>query len=450
MFKKVLIANRGEIALRIQRACRELGIRTVMVYSEGDKSAKYLRLTDEAVCIGPAPVDKSYLNMAAIIAAAEVTGADAIHPGYGLLSENANFAEQVVKSGFIFIGPSPEVIRLMGDKIAAKQVVKKYGLKTIPDSNGALGEDDTKAAAKISDIGYPAVIKASAGGGGRGMRVVHTEMQALNLLPILRRESLAAFGDGTLYAERFLENPRHIEVQVIADGKTAAHLGTRDCSLQRRYQKIIEEAPAPNVPRKKLEEICVACATAARKMRYAGAGTFEFLYSGGEFYFIEMNTRLQVEHPVTELITGIDIVAEQISIAAGKAMSFRQKDIVFSGHAIECRVNAEDPKTFIPSPGKINLYHPPGGLGVRVDSHIYTGYEIPPYYDSLIAKLVAHAETRDRAILRMLSALREFTVDGIATNLPLHADLMADEHFHAGAVGINYLEQQSGVTAQKT
>ncbi len=440
LFNKVLIANRGEIALRVQRACRELGIQTVMVYSEGDSTAKYLRLADEVVCIGPAPISASYLNGAAIIAAAEITGAQAIHPGYGLLSENADFAEQVEKSGFTFIGPSADIIRLMGDKIAAKTTVKKYNLKTIPGVEGALPVDVGEAATLIAKIGFPTVIKAAAGGGGRGMRVVHSEVQTRNILPVLRSEARAAFGDDTVYAERFLDNPRHIEVQVLADGKNAIHLGTRDCSLQRRHQKVLEEAPAFDVPQKKHDAICEACATMCRKIGYQGAGTFEFLYADQEFYFIEMNTRVQVEHPVSEMITGVDIVAQQIRIAAGQPLAYRQKDILFRGHAIECRINAEDPKTFLPAPGRIDMYHPPGGIGVRVDSHIFSGYEVPPYYDSLIAKLVVHADTRAAALVRLRSVLREFVITGISTTLPLHEELAEDEVFISGKAGIAFLE----------
>jgi len=431
MPEKILIANRGEIALRIQRTCRELGIQTVMIYSEGDANAKYLRLADETVCIGPAAVDKSYLNSAAIIAAAEITEADAIHPGYGLLSENADFAEQVQKSGFAFIGPSPSTIRLMGDKIAAKQTAKKYGLKVIPDSNGALSQKDSDAAAAVSAVGYP-----------RGMRVVQTEMQAMNTLPVLRQETQSAFGDGTLYAERYLENPRHVEVQVLGDGKQAIHLGTRDCSMQRRHQKIIEEAPAPGISAKKQNAIGDACAAVCRKMGYAGAGTFEFLYADDEFYFIEMNTRLQVEHPVTEMITGLDIVSEQIKVTTGEKLSLRQKDVRFNGHAMECRINAEDPTTYIPSPGKISFYHAPGGFGVRVDSHVYSGYDVPPFYDSLLSKLVSHGATRQLAMARMRSALQEYVIEGIATNLPLHSELVSDPAFLQNALGIKYLEKR--------
>lgn len=442
MFKKILIANRGEIALRVQRACRELGAQTVMVYSEGDRAAKYLRLADEVVCIGPARLDASYLNIAAIIAAAEITNANAIHPGYGLLSENADFAEQVEKSGFAFIGPSAEIIQLMGDKIAAKEAARKYGLKTIAGVDGALPEDNDRAAALIAEIGFPTLIKAAGGGGGRGMRVVHSEIQTRNVIPVLRHETQAAFGNSTLYAERFLDNPRHVEVQVLSDGKNAIHLGTRDCSLQRRHQKVLEEAPAFGISAKKHDAVCEACATMCRKIGYRGAGTFEFLYDGEQFYFIEMNTRIQVEHPVSEMITGVDIVREMISIAAGQKLSRRQKDIRFSGHAIECRINAEDPKTFMPAPGAIELYHPPGGLGVRVDSHIYTGYEVPPYYDSLIAKLVVHADSREAALARLRSALREFIITGIPTTLPLHAELASDEVFTSGRAGISFLESR--------
>lgn len=442
MFKKIVIANRGEIALRIQRACRELGVQTVAVYSEADRSAKHVRLADEAVCVGPAPAGKSYLNAAAIIAAAEITDAEALHPGYGLLSENAEFAEQVQKSGLVFIGPNPETIRLMGDKIAAKQAAHKNGLKAVPGSAGALPADLSEAVKIAASAGFPLVVKAAAGGGGRGMRVVHNEASLQNVIPLLRRECQAAFGDDSLYAEKFLDNPRHIEVQVLADGKDAVHLGTRDCSLQRRNQKILEEAPAFNVPEKRLRAISEDCAAAARKMRYTGAGTFEFLYDGREFYFIEMNTRLQVEHPATEMLCGVDIVREQIKIAAGEGLRRRQKDIVFSGHAMECRINAEDPHTFIPSPGKINEYHPPGGTGVRVDSHAYRGYVVPPYYDSLLAKLVVHGEDRAHAIARMKSAIGEYIIDGIATNLPLHAELLEDETFTEGRAGIRYLEEK--------
>ena len=442
MFKKIVIANRGEIALRIQRACREMGIQTVMIYSEADREAKYVRLADEAVCVGPASVAKSYLNIPAIIAAAEITGAEAVHPGYGLLSENANFAEKVQKSGLIFIGPRPETIRLMGDKVEAKKAAHKAGLKIVPGSEGPLPEDPSQAAAAAAEVGFPLVVKAAAGGGGRGMRVAQSETGLENMIPVLRQEAIAAFGDGTLYAEKFLDNPRHVEVQTLSDGKDAVHLGTRDCSLQRRNQKILEEAPAPGIPEKKLRSLGEGCAAACRKMKYEGAGTFEFLYDGSNFYFIEMNTRLQVEHPATEMLTGMDIVREQIHIAAGEPLRFRQKDVEFSGHAIECRVNAEDPLTFVPSPGRINEYHPPGGAGVRVDSHAYRGYSVPPYYDSLLAKLIVRGDTREHAIARMKSAIGEYIIDGIATNLPLHAELLADKNFQLNAVGIRYLEEK--------
>lgn len=441
MFKKIVIANRGEIALRIQRACRELGVQTVAVYSEADREAKHVRLADEAVCVGPAPAGGSYLNAAAIVAAAEITDAEAVHPGYGLLSENADFAEQVQKSGLAFVGPAPETIRLMGDKIAAKQAANKHGLKAVPGSAGALPAELPAAVKTAAGAGFPLVVKAAAGGGGRGMRVVHNEASLQNVIPLLRREAQAAFGDDSLYAERFLDNPRHIEVQVLADGKEAVHLGTRDCSLQRRNQKILEEAPAPNVPQKRLRAICEDCAAAAKKLKYSGAGTFEFLYNGEEFYFIEMNTRLQVEHPTTEMLCGVDIVREQIRIAAGEGLRRRQRDIVFSGHAMECRINAEDPRTFMPSPGRINEYHVPGGAGVRVDSHAYRGYVVPPFYDSLLAKLVVHGEDRAHAAARMKSALGEYIIDGISTNLPLHEELLEDAAFLKGGVGIRHLEE---------
>ena len=428
--------------MRIQRACREMNIQTVAVYSDVDRDSKHVRLADEAVCIGPAPASESYLNAAAIIAAGEITGAEAVHPGYGLLSENADFAERVQKSGFVFIGPSPEVIRLMGDKIAAKKSAHKNGLKTVPGTEGALPEDVATAAGIASSVGFPLVVKASAGGGGRGMRVAQNEVGLQNLLPLLRREAKNAFGDDSLYAEKFLDNPRHVEVQTLADGKDAVHLGTRDCSLQRRNQKILEEAPAPNIPPKKLRSLGENCANACRKMGYAGAGTFEFLYDGDEFYFIEMNTRLQVEHPVTEMITGVDIVREQLHIASGEPLRLRQRDIVFSGHAMECRVNAEDPHTFTPAPGQIKEYHAPGGAGIRVDSHAYRGYEVPPYYDSLLGKLVAHGENREHVIARLKSALGEYVIDGITTNLPLHHELLSDENFITGGVGIRYLEEK--------
>ncbi len=443
MFGKILIANRGEIALRIQRACREMGIRTVVAHSEADAQAKYVKLADESVCIGPAPSPQSYLNMAAIISAAEVTDAEAIHPGYGFLSENADFAERVEKSGFTFIGPRAESIRLMGDKVSAKQAMVKAGVPTVPGSPGAL-PDDPKEIIKIArDIKYPVIIKASGGGGGRGMRVVHTEAALINAVNMTRSEAQAAFGNPTVYMEKFLENPRHIEIQVLADDhRNAVWLGERDCSMQRRHQKIIEEAPAPGVARRLVERIGERCSDACRKIGYRGAGTFEFLFEDGEFYFIEMNTRVQVEHPVTEMITGIDIVQEQIKVAAGERLSFRQRDIKLNGHAIECRINAEDPFNFTPSPGRITSYHPPGGPGIRVDSHAYANYFVPPNYDSLIGKVIAFGANRAQALARMRIALSEMIVEGINTNLPLHRQLMDDTHFIAGGTSIHYLEKK--------
>jgi acetyl-CoA carboxylase biotin carboxylase subunit len=443
MFEKILIANRGEIALRIQRACRELGIRTVVVHSEADTEAKYVKLADESVCIGPPPASASYLNIPAIISAAEVTDAEAIHPGYGFLSENADFAEKVERSGFVFIGPHPENIRLMGDKVSAKQAMVKAGVPTVPGSEGAL-LDDPKEIVKIArKIGYPVIIKASGGGGGRGMRVVHTEAALLNAVNMTRAEAGAAFGNSTVYLEKYLENPRHIEFQILADGqKNAVYLGERDCSLQRRHQKVLEEAPAPDLPAKLREKIGERCVEACKKIGYRGAGTFEFLYEDGEFYFIEMNTRVQVEHPVTELITGVDIVQEQIHVAAGTKLRMRQKDVELRGHAIECRINAEDPYRFTPSPGKITSYHPPGGPGIRVDSHVYQGYTVPPNYDSMVGKVIAYGATRDQAIARMRIALSEMVVEGIQTNIPLHRDLLNDTRFLRGGVSIHYLEQK--------
>lgn len=443
MFEKILIANRGEIALRIQRACRELGIKTVAVHSEADADAKYVKLADESVCIGPASSAQSYLNIPAIISAAEVTDAEAIHPGYGFLSENADFAEAVERSGFVFIGPRPETIRLMGDKVSAKTAMKKAGLPCVPGYDAPLPDspDEIKKIAK--GIGYPVIIKAAGGGGGRGMRVVHTEAALLNAVATTRAEAQAAFGNGSIYMEKFLENPRHIEIQVLADEyRNAVHLGDRDCSMQRRHQKIIEEALAPGLAPRLRAKIGERCAEACRKIGYRGAGTFEFLYQNGEFYFIEMNTRVQVEHPVTEMITGIDIVKQQILIAAGQRLRLRQKDIVFRGHAIECRINAEDPFTFTPSPGRITSYHPPSGPGVRVDSHVYQNYFVPPYYDSLIGKVIAYGDTRDQAIARMKSALAEMVVEGIRTNIPLHQALLNDDAFLRGGTSIHYLEQK--------
>jgi acetyl-CoA carboxylase biotin carboxylase subunit len=442
MFKKILIANRGEIALRVQRACRELGIQTVVVYSEADREAKYVRLADEAVCIGPAPSAQSYLHMPAIISAAEVTDAEAIHPGYGFLSENADFAERVEKSGFAFIGPRPDSIRLMGDKVSAKQAMIRSGVPCVPGSEGELPDDPRELTRIARAIGYPVIIKAAGGGGGRGMRVVHTEAALLNAVAMTRNEAGAAFGNPAVYMEKFLLNPRHIEIQVLADTfGNAIWLGERDCSMQRRHQKIIEEAPAPGIPRRLIERIGTRCADACKKIGYRGAGTFEFLYEDGEFYFIEMNTRVQVEHPVTELVTGVDIVVEQIRIAAGEKLQYRQRGIQMNGHAIECRINAEDPYKFTPSPGRITMWHPPGGPGVRVDSHIYTNYFVPPNYDSMIGKVIVHGATREQALARMRIALSETVVDGILTNIPLHRELLVDSRFVEGGTSIHYLEE---------
>jgi acetyl-CoA carboxylase biotin carboxylase subunit len=443
MFEKILIANRGEIALRIQRACREMGIKTVVVHSEADREAKYVKLADESVCIGPAPSSLSYLNMPAIISAAEVTDAEAIHPGYGFLSENADFAERVEKSGFVFIGPRPESIRLMGDKVSAKHAMIKAGVPCVPGSEGALPEDPKEIIRIARKIGYPVIIKAAGGGGGRGMRVVHTEAALLNAVTMTKSEAGAAFGNPEVYMEKYLENPRHVEIQVLADEfKNAVWLGERDCSMQRRHQKVIEEAPAPGIPRKLIERIGDRCAEACRKIGYRGAGTFEFLYENGEFYFIEMNTRIQVEHPVTEMITGVDLVQEQIRIAAGEKLRFRQRDIELSGHAIECRINAEDPFKFTPSPGKIVAWHAPGGPGIRVDSHAYAGYFVPPTYDSMVGKVISYGATREQAIRRMQIALSEMVVEGIQTNIPLHRELMVDARFIEGGTNIHYLEQK--------
>jgi acetyl-CoA carboxylase biotin carboxylase subunit len=443
MFEKILIANRGEIALRIQRACRELGIRTVVVHSEADTEAKYVKLADESVCIGPPPAAASYLNIPAIISAAEVTDSEAIHPGYGFLSENADFAEKVERSGFVFIGPRPENIRLMGDKVSAKAAMTKAGVPTVPGSEGALPEDPKEIVRIARKIGYPVIIKAAGGGGGRGMRVVHTEAALLNAVNMTRSEAQAAFANPVVYLERYLEQPRHIEIQVLADAhKNAVHLFERDCSLQRRHQKVLEEAPAPELPAKLRDKIGERCVDACRRIGYRGAGTFEFLYEGGEFYFIEMNTRIQVEHPVTEMITGVDLVQEQIHIAAGEKLRLRQKDLAVRGHAIECRINAEDPYRFTPSPGKITSYHPPGGPGIRVDSHVYQGYSVPPNYDSMVGKVIAFGATRDQALGRMRIALSEMVVEGIQTNIPLHRELLNDTRFLRGGVSIHYLEQK--------
>jgi len=443
MFEKILIANRGEIALRIQRACRELGIRTVVVHSEADTEAKYVKLADESVCIGPPPAAASYLNIPAIISAAEVTDAEAIHPGYGFLAENADFAEKVERSGFVFIGPHPENIRLMGDKVSAKQAMIKAGVPTVPGSEGALPDEPKEIVRIARKVGYPLIIKAAGGGGGRGMRVVHTEAALLNAVNMTRSEAQAAFANPVVYLERYLEQPRHIEIQVLADAhKNAVHLFERDCSLQRRHQKVLEEAPAPELATKLRDKISERCVDACRRIGYRGAGTFEFLYQDGEFYFIEMNTRIQVEHPVTELITGVDLVQEQIYVAAGEKLRMRQKDLAVRGHAIECRINAEDPYRFTPSPGRITSYHPPGGPGIRVDSHVYQGYSVPPNYDSMVGKVIAFGATREQALGRMRIALSEMVVEGIQTNIPLHRELLNDTNFLKGGVSIHYLEQK--------
>ncbi len=442
MFKKILIANRGEIALRIQRACRELGVQAVVVYSEADRDAKYVKLAEEAVCIGPAPSAQSYLSMPAIISAAEVTDAEAIHPGYGFLSENADFAERVEKSGFQFIGPTPESIRIMGDKVSAKQAMIKAGVPCVPGSEGELPEDPTQIRRIAKSVGYPVIIKAAGGGGGRGMRVVHTEAALIHAVQTTKAEAGAAFGNPAVYMEKFLQNPRHIEIQVLADQhRNVVYLGERDCSMQRRHQKVIEEAPAPHIPRKLIEKIGERCAAACKRIGYRGAGTFVFLYENGEFYFIDMNTRVQVEHPVTEFITGVDIVKTQIMVAAGEKLPFSQRQVQIRGHAIECRVNAEDPFKFTPSPGRITMWHAPGGPGVRVDSHAYTNYYVPPNYDSMIGKIIVHGDTRDQALARMRTALGEMVVEGISTNIPLHRELMVDAKFMEGGTNIHYLEQ---------
>ena len=441
MLSKIVIANRGEIALRILRACKELGVQTVAVHSDVDKDLLHVRLADETVCIGPAASAKSYLNIPAIISAAEVTDAVAIHPGYGFLSENADFAEIVEQSGFRFIGPRPETIRLMGDKVSAIRAMKEAGVPCVPGSDGPLGSDDTTNLALGRDIGYPVIIKAAGGGGGRGMRVVHSESNLLNAIALTQSEAKAVFNNPVVYMEKFLENPRHIEFQVLGDGKgNAVHLGERDCSMQRRHQKVIEEAPAPGITAEMRHSMGQCVVNACRKMHYRGAGTFEFLYEDGCFYFIEMNTRIQVEHPVTECITGVDLIKEQIRMASDLPLTLKQEDITFDGHAIECRINAEDAKTFMPSPGKINLLHQPGGPGIRFDSHIYGSYTVPPHYDSMIGKLITHGKTRDEAFARMRNALDEIIIDGIKTNLDLHRKLVNDKGFMAGETNIHYLE----------
>ncbi|MDM8548052.1 acetyl-CoA carboxylase biotin carboxylase subunit [Candidatus Venteria ishoeyi] len=442
MLTKVVIANRGEIALRILRACREMGIQTVAVHSTADRDLKHVRLADESVCIGPPSSIDSYLNIPAVISAAEVTDAVAIHPGYGFLSENADFAEQVEKSGFTFIGPRPETIRVMGDKVSAIQAMKNAGVPCVPGSDGPLGDDVEENIRIARKIGYPVIIKASGGGGGRGMRVVHSEAALSSAVSLTRGEAAAAFGNDMVYMEKYLENPRHVEFQVLADEHgNAIHLGERDCSMQRRHQKVIEEAPAPGIGNKLRKEIGERCAKACQEIGYRGAGTFEFLYENGEFYFIEMNTRLQVEHPVTEFITGVDIVREQLRIAAGEKLAYKQKDIQVRGHAVECRINAEDPDNFMPSPGMVKRFHAPGGLGVRVDTHLYSDYKVPPYYDSMIGKLVTYADNREGALARMYVALDEMIIEGIKTNIPLHKRLVKDTAFCEGGVNIHYLEK---------
>ncbi|MDH4501652.1 acetyl-CoA carboxylase biotin carboxylase subunit [Pseudomonas aeruginosa] len=446
MLEKVLIANRGEIALRILRACKELGIKTVAVHSTADRELMHLSLADESVCIGPAPATQSYLQIPAIIAAAEVTGATAIHPGYGFLAENADFAEQIERSGFTFVGPTAEVIRLMGDKVSAKDAMKRAGVPTVPGSDGPLPEDEETALAIAREVGYPVIIKAAGGGGGRGMRVVYDESELIKSAKLTRTEAGAAFGNPMVYLEKFLTNPRHVEVQVLSDGQgNAIHLGDRDCTLQRRHQKVIEEAPAPGIDEKARQEVFARCVQACIEIGYRGAGTFEFLYENGRFYFIEMNTRVQVEHPVSEMVTGVDIVKEMLRIASGEKLSIRQEDVVIRGHALECRINAEDPKTFMPSPGKVKHFHAPGGNGVRVDSHLYSGYSVPPNYDSLVGKVITYGADRDEALARMRNALDELIVDGIKTNTELHKDLVRDAAFCKGGVNIHYLEKKLGM-----
>ncbi len=446
MLDKIVIANRGEIALRILRACKELGIKTVAVHSTADRDLKHVKLADETICIGKPAAKDSYLNVPSIIAAAEVTGAVAIHPGYGFLSENADFAEQVEKSGFIFVGPRAETIRLMGDKVSAIEAMKKAGVPCVPGSGGPIGDDAKQNAAIAKRIGYPVIIKAAGGGGGRGMRVVRHEEELQNSVALTKSEAGQFFGNDMVYMEKYLENPRHIEIQVLADGQgNAIYLGERDCSMQRRHQKVVEEAPAPGITEDMRRYIGERCVRACIEINYRGAGTFEFLYENGEFYFIEMNTRIQVEHPVTEMITGVDLIKEQLKIAAGQPLSIKQDEIHLRGHAIECRINAEDPQTFLPAPGKIQWFHAPGGLGVRWDSHIYSGYTVPPHYDSMIGKLICFGENRDIAIARMRQALDEIVVEGIKTNIPLHKEILRDENFHSGGTNIHYLHKKLGL-----
>jgi acetyl-CoA carboxylase biotin carboxylase subunit len=446
MIEKVLIANRGEIALRIQRACRELGIKTVAVHSEADRDLKHVLLADESVCIGPAPSRDSYLHIPAIISAAEVTDTVAIHPGYGFLSENADFAERVERSGFIFIGPKPESIRLMGDKVSAIRAMKQAGVPCVPGSDGPIDNNNKRTMELARDIGYPVIIKAAGGGGGRGMRVVHSDATLLNAISLTKAEAGAAFGNDVVYMEKYLENPRHVEFQVLADNYgNAIHLGERDCSMQRRHQKVVEEAPAPGITDEQRTFIGERCAAACSQLGYRGVGTFEFLYEDGEFYFIEVNTRIQVEHPVTEMITGIDVVKEQIIVASGEKLRYRQEDVTWRGHAIECRLNAEHSETFRPSPGRIEEFHAPGGPGIRLDTHIYAGYVVPPYYDSMIGKLIAHGEDRDAALARMCNALRETIIEGIDTNIPLQRQILKDSAFQQGGANIHYLEKKLGL-----
>ncbi|MFZ0788111.1 MAG: acetyl-CoA carboxylase biotin carboxylase subunit [Chromatiaceae bacterium] len=446
MIEKILIANRGEIALRILRACRELGIKTVAVHSEVDRDLKHVLLADETVCIGPAPSRDSYLNIPAIISAAEVTDTVAIHPGYGFLSENADFAERVERSGFIFIGPRPDTIRLMGDKVSAIAAMKAAGVPTVPGSDGPLDDNKRRTLEVARSIGFPIIIKAAGGGGGRGMRVVHSEATLLNAISLTKAEAAAAFNNDTVYMEKYLEDPRHVEFQLLADQHGhAIHLGERDCSMQRRHQKVVEEAPAPGITESQRNEIGERCALACRDIGYRGAGTFEFLYEKGAFYFIEMNTRIQVEHPVTEMVTGVDLVKEQILVAAGEPLRYRQEDIVMRGHAVECRINAEHSETFRPSPGKITEFHAPGGPGIRMETHIYSGYTVPPHYDSMIGKLIAHGENRDSAIARMCNALRETVIEGIDTNIKLQRSILKDSAFQAGGANIHYLEKKLGL-----